>query len=1653
MSLENGEGWRERLPFNIDLSEDEDEDVVESKTQENNETLKKESEEQDERTESLESFSQDEEELAGYLNFGKTPPRLIRRRRQKERDAYCLQAKEAAKTIKATLKSHTTVERFMSLPGYNELNPTETPPEKCRQRMRSLKRSKDRQRTFEREIKQTETKDIATGLSNQTFEREIKNTEASDMLTALQSNHLPASTISVTPNKDSDRRENSRCESMPLTPAMLVKSKTRFMSVTCLALKRSNKKDGDNISNRRISTPEYPLDRVAFHNKIQKAVNTSLPDLAHWPPERSKEEDLYMEEVYEMIWLELQAWHAGQDLDTADVQLVIHRTKVTEIYEEVLNFSFNPTPDQTENTILDDLIILKDLKIGGIQVVDMDSTDGVGPSRMSVIDDDGCPGCLSIWCSICQDKQTMALVQVEELLKKIEYVESLFSSTKKIIALYPEWNDPEFVGRYKALCVWYNATIQLRMKIETLGRLLGHMTNALIPWPTFASSPAPHPATTRDSGYPHDDYQTPTHTLHTTPSNLCSQTVNSKPPPIVSFSVDDDPDEGSSNPSDSNNSTDSGQTTASSSRSTTTTSSSRLTVPHHPMGIKRCSSTIFFEANPYREYVAKLLRNKGLKTTFEKVAEVVRDVIRSSICILEESGKKVVELGCTKGFSRYSTEVASAAMQGNLEELCRFGPWTPKFEAMQLPPFHAIFHFLSSVSLHMIRECLKHRLEGRPEQPSRLSIKELMREYKEGVKFAVLVRQKYLRCCQALYFNLSEDLRQNLETRQNQAIEELDGNMKKMLEVYLDWLDSYVLMLHREPHVSRMQKNFLQEEWRFVQATCPHVTEGDSLAATRFCSIACHMLCSVRDFIDTSMDDLMVAMEDTSLGDIEELQYAEEQLDPDDIQRRSLQRRCRDLQVLLGETRERSLRAVGLAKMLRKDLEIAAEFILNSDPEVVLKRMLETGHIRVIAPHSQNHFIFIPGRIKERRGYIWQLLDMRVGGYSAGDSEVNEEGGYLILLKLDNHDKFSRLWKGDVIKIEPTADCTITLSRIQVQSLMLVVGSGHHLVPMRREFLRAMGSTIMLIHDQTTPNKAITHSVDEMKNAALELCKNLATSVEQVETMTNLDTVPDVTDTNDRYQLHLITRDVIHQYFMFGFEYHKEVTRLVTGHQRSVVAPHLVNFLRKWMSFVQQRYSMGKKKKRPRWSNSGLDFIIFVCDPYNTRHLDERDFLSLNSEIEECIAYIEGTRSPQESNVSSPATPGPITPQGHPKHLRYCVTPLPPIDRSLSQQSNQSDHPSPTVNVTDSPLLSRKRTPRASIGSSVSSLERPKVDNSDSLTPIECVRHTLVALDQQIDEELREKKLIGRVSNTQRDKIDIKPRSVSFSWQRGFKIGAGRFGKVYTAVNNNTGELMAMKVLPLQANDHRSIRRLADELRILESISQPNLVICYGVEILNDEMLMFMEYCDEGTLESLALSTETGLSEELVRKYVRQLLEAVHALHEKSIVHRDIKGANIFLTNEGNTLKLGDFGCAVRLRGHQTEIGELAGIVGTHAYMAPEIFQSSEGHGRAADIWSVGCVVIEMATGKRPWPEYDSSVQIMFRVGMGQRPTTPARLSEEGHEFLEMSFVHDRHARATAAQLLDHAFIKVDTGEDYCTSLPLFSNNPMVPYMKLVSNM
>jgi len=278
-------------------------------------------------------------------------------------------------------------------------------------------------------------------------------------------------------------------------------------------------------------------------------------------------------------------------------------------------------------------------------------------------------------------------------------------------------------------------------------------------------------------------------------------------------------------------------------------------------------------------------------------------------------------------------------------------------------------------------------------------------------------------------------------------------------------------------------------------------------------------------------------------------------------------------------------------------------------------------------------------------------------------------------------------------------------------------------------------------------------------------------------------------------------------------------------------------------------------------------------------------------------------------------------------------------------------------------------------------------DSASKQGPIEAIQKSVRLFEEKRYREMRRKNIIGQVCDTPKsydNVMHVGLRKVTFKWQRGNKIGEGQYGKVYTCISVDTGELMAMKEIRFQPNDHKTIKETADELKIFEGIKHPNLVRYFGVELHREEMYIFMEYCDEGTLEEVS---RLGLQEHVIRLYSKQITIAINVLHEHGIVHRDIKGANIFLTSSG-LIKLGDFGCSVKLKNNaQTMPGEVNSTLGTAAYMAPEVITRAkgEGHGRAADIWSLGCVVIEMVTGKRPWHEYEHNFQIMYKVGRGGR--------------------------------------------------------------------
>lgn len=260
----------------------------------------------------------------------------------------------------------------------------------------------------------------------------------------------------------------------------------------------------------------------------------------------------------------------------------------------------------------------------------------------------------------------------------------------------------------------------------------------------------------------------------------------------------------------------------------------------------------------------------------------------------------------------------------------------------------------------------------------------------------------------------------------------------------------------------------------------------------------------------------------------------------------------------------------------------------------------------------------------------------------------------------------------------------------------------------------------------------------------------------------------------------------------------------------------------------------------------------------------------------------------------------------------------------------------------------------------------------------------------------------------QYEEEEEQPANEPFSWTKGELIGIGAFGRVFSGLNNNTGELVAVKQVSfakdeaLQGRIAEHIRALEAEVAVLKTLKHENIVQYLGTERTEDSIHIFLEFVPGGSIASL-LAKFGPFQESVIKAYTRQILRGLEYLHQKSIMHRDIKGANI-LVDKAGTVKLADFGASKKIEDLATVGSGCKSIRGTPYWMAPEVIKQT-GHGRPADIWSVGCTVIEMATGKPPWSNYAAPVAAMFQIASSKDPPPiPEHLSREAKDFLLLCF-------------------------------------------------
>lgn len=278
--------------------------------------------------------------------------------------------------------------------------------------------------------------------------------------------------------------------------------------------------------------------------------------------------------------------------------------------------------------------------------------------------------------------------------------------------------------------------------------------------------------------------------------------------------------------------------------------------------------------------------------------------------------------------------------------------------------------------------------------------------------------------------------------------------------------------------------------------------------------------------------------------------------------------------------------------------------------------------------------------------------------------------------------------------------------------------------------------------------------------------------------------------------------------------------------------------------------------------------------------------------------------------------------------------------------------------------------------------------------------------------------------------VPSKEESVAkMRWHKGALIGAGSFGHVFLGMNASTGMLMAVKqvvIPPAGSNADRRrqemLESLESEIELLKTLEHPNIVQYLGSSSDGEYLNIFLEYVPGGSVAAL-LRNYGAFEEQLVQNFVRQVLRGLNFLHLRGIVHRDIKGANILVDNKGG-VKISDFGISKKVE-HGLLLNSRSNrpsLQGSVYWMAPEVVKQTT-HTRKADIWSVGCLVVEMISGTHPWPTLDQ-MQAIFRIGMNASPPLPDEISKEATSFLSETFEKDYTRRPSAAQLLDHTFLK-----------------------------
>ncbi|KAI9264970.1 hypothetical protein BDA99DRAFT_546746 [Phascolomyces articulosus] len=922
------------------------------------------------------------------------------------------------------------------------------------------------------------------------------------------------------------------------------------------------------------------------------------------------------------------------------------------------------------------------------------------------------------------------------------------------------------------------------------------------------------------------------------------------------------------------------------------------------------------------------------------------------------------------------------------------------FKQMNLPSFIHDLRLLATFPTSLVEEALKIRLEykDRIDEAPKPMVDTMMDDYRGLITLACRVKLQY------------EDLAKPAPGWDLQGDTFIDENYDAvLLESVRSYFKLIAWKLANEKTNTLKECDVLEKEWEFLKSTvCQAVETIDWECAEQFCS-----------FINRLLNDLMVDFMtslDTANADGDEdveFKYTE----------------------LLHTMRMRARKLLQFSRFFLGQFENAAEYAIDSDDtNRFVQRLWETGHFLVYTESFEEERIYIIaspslyGREEAiapllRSSFQREQLMVHTPGTPGGVSIAEQYEDYVLVFSPWQN----IVWKGDVVhKPVPFAHLGIKARRAR-----LVIGDTRRLNSVKSKFLASMQqyqpSQISTPSSSTshTPSSSTASSTASLYYAGIspvqehranipKVNKELAKIKMTVFKLANF-TVDSVAVIREKTQQNPL-QELVEECFSFASDFGQRAARFLEISARQQLDLKLVRLAIDWICFITDE-CIPTERKTFRWAVAALEYGHLMTRGANILALTEDEFGTLQGKVARCIALlishfdVLGTRSRS--------------------HELELLREERQRKRGVTAKRNSY--------MTSKRLEGKDAITAATYGNETGS----SAGGPPGITFIrdEWMRK-IRELEDMRNKQEQENKVVGKVLNEKSSLVYLAPSSsnISFRWQQGRFIGSGTFGYVYLAINLDTSSVMAVKEIRFPDSSSLSAlhKAIKEEMKVMEMLNHQNIVQYFGMEVHRDKVFIFMEYCENGSLGALLEHGGRIEDEFYIVNYAYQLLKGLAYLHENNVVHRDIKPDNILLDYEGN-LKLSDFGAAKILAKGQKTMNKTTmsmnvnSLAGTPMYMAPEVITGSQpGRKGSMDIWSLGCCIVQMATGRRPWSTLENEWSVMYHVVTGHPPLPDAsQLSHDGIDFLKKCFTRNPIKRPSAQELLKHRWITTFLEENY----------------------